>query len=57
MLVPLSRSTGWPDTAVMAAFSAGLVVSAVAGIVVGRLLDRHGPRTASWGRWPNAVDC
>lgn len=44
MLVPLSHSTGWADTTVMGAFSAGLVVSAAAGIVVGRLLDRLGPR-------------
>jgi MFS family permease len=44
MLVPLSHSTGWPDPAVMGAFSAGLLVSAVAGIAVGRLLDRLGPR-------------
>ena len=44
MLVPLSHSTGWPDLAVMSAFSAGLLLSGVAGIVVGRLLDRFGPR-------------
>ncbi len=44
MLVPLSHSTGWPGPAVMGAFSAGLLVSAAAGIVVGRLLDRLGPR-------------
>jgi hypothetical protein len=39
-----SGSTGWPDQAVMNAFSARLLMSAVAGIVVGRLLDRLGPR-------------
>ena len=44
MLVPLSHSTGRTDPAVMDAFSAGLLVSAVAGIAVGRLLDRVGPR-------------
>lgn len=44
MASPLSRSTGWPVTAITAAFSAGLVVSAIAGIGVGRLLDRYGPR-------------
>jgi predicted MFS family arabinose efflux permease len=44
MLVPLSHSTGWPEPTVMGAFSAGLLVSAVAGIAVGRLLDRFGPR-------------
>lgn len=36
--------TGWSATAVTGAFSAGLAVSAIAGIPVGRLLDRHGPR-------------
>ncbi|MCW2734830.1 MAG: major facilitator transporter [Mycobacterium sp.] len=36
--------TGWSAPAVTAAFSAGLVTSALAGIVVGRWLDRHGPR-------------
>jgi predicted MFS family arabinose efflux permease len=44
MLVPLGHATGWPDPAVMGAFSCGLLVSAVAGIGVGRLLDRIGPR-------------
>jgi MFS family permease len=44
MLAPLSHSTGWPVQTVMGAFSAGLVVSALAGIAVGRLLDRFGPR-------------
>jgi MFS family permease len=44
MVAPLSRSTGWPASLVMGAFSAGLLVSALAGIPVGRLLDRFGPR-------------
>lgn len=36
--------TGWTATTLSAAFSAALLVSALAGIVVGRWLDRHGPR-------------
>ncbi|MBO0805241.1 MAG: MFS transporter, partial [Nocardiopsaceae bacterium] len=44
MAAPLSRDTGWPVTEVMGAFSAGLVVCALAGIGTGRLLDRIGPR-------------
>ena len=36
--------TGWSAAAVTGAFSAGLAVSALAGIPVGRLLDRRGPR-------------
>ena len=40
----IARDTGWSISTVTAAFSAGLVVSALVGIPVGRLLDRHGPR-------------
>ncbi len=40
----ISGDTGWSASAVTAAFSAGLVIAAVSGIVVGRWLDRHGPR-------------
>jgi MFS family permease len=40
----ISADTGWSIAAVTAGFSLGLVVAAVAGIPVGRLLDRYGPR-------------
>ncbi len=40
----IADETGWPLTGVMLAFSAGLVVSAAAGVVVGRWLDDRGPR-------------
>ncbi|WP_197375249.1 MFS transporter [Mycolicibacterium baixiangningiae] len=40
----ISADTGWSAPAVTAAFSAGLVTSAVMGIPVGRWLDRIGPR-------------
>jgi MFS family permease len=43
-LSAITDDTGWSANATTAAFSAGLVVSAVAGIPVGRLLDRAGPR-------------
>lgn len=36
--------TGWSRTAVTAAFSAGLLMGALAGAPVGRLIDRRGPR-------------
>jgi MFS family permease len=36
--------TGWTASATTAAFSVSLVTSALAGIVVGRVLDRVGPR-------------
>jgi MFS family permease len=42
----ITADTGWSASAVAAAFSAALVVSAGAGIPLGRLLDRHGPRWA-----------
>jgi MFS family permease len=40
----LSADTGWSVPTATAAFSAGLVVSALVGIPIGRLLDRVGPR-------------
>ena len=40
----ISADTGWSVAAVTAGFSLGLVVAAVAGIPIGRLLDRYGPR-------------
>ncbi|MGO4227447.1 MFS transporter [Arthrobacter sp. YAF34] len=41
---PISEDTGWDPALVTGAFSAGLMVSAAAGIFVGRILDRTGPR-------------
>lgn len=43
-LVPISQDTGWSVAAMTAAFSAGLIVSAFAGVRVGHSLDRTGPR-------------
>ncbi|GAB3534988.1 MFS transporter [Arthrobacter tecti] len=43
-LVPISDDTGWSIAAMTAAFSAGLIVSALVGVRVGRALDRTGPR-------------
>lgn len=40
----ISADTGWSVTTATAAFSMGLVVSAIVGIPVGRLLQRRGPR-------------
>jgi MFS family permease len=40
----ISADTGWPVSTITAAFSAGLVVSALVGVWSGRLLDRIGPR-------------
>ena len=42
---PISEDTGWDPALVTGAFSSGLLVSAAAGIFVGRILDRTGPRT------------
>lgn len=40
----ISADTGWSTALVTAAYSAGLVVSALLGIPVGKVLDRRGPR-------------
>lgn len=40
----LARQTGWPVTTATGAFSVGALVSAVAGVGVGRMIDRRGPR-------------
>ncbi|WP_282793095.1 MFS transporter [Streptomyces sp. CC224B] len=40
----ITAATGWSAGATTAAFSLGLVVSALAGIRVGRILDQRGPR-------------
>jgi MFS family permease len=45
----ISADTSWSIPAVTAGFSIGLVVSAVAGVPVGRLLDRVGPRPVMTG--------
>lgn len=41
----ITMATGWSATATTAAFSAALLMSAVAGIRIGRILDARGPRT------------
>lgn len=41
----IAAETGWPLALVTALFSISLLVSALCGIVVGRLLDARGPRT------------
>ncbi|GGT53833.1 MFS transporter [Streptomyces kurssanovii] len=41
----ITADTGWSTSATMAAFSLALVVSGLAGIRVGRIIDQHGPRT------------
>ncbi|WP_304608803.1 MFS transporter [Glycomyces amatae] len=44
LLGDLTADTGWSTAAVMGAFSIGLAASALAGIGVGHVLDRRGPR-------------
>ena len=43
-LVPMREDLGWSTAELTGAFSLAILVSAVAGIPVGRYLDRHGPR-------------
>jgi MFS family permease len=40
----ITAATGWPTRATTAAFSLAVVVSALVGIGVGRIVDRRGPR-------------
>ncbi|MEW2135708.1 MFS transporter [Streptomyces sp. NPDC005409] len=40
----ITAATGWSPAATTAAFSGALLVSALAGIPLGRVLDRRGPR-------------
>ena len=44
LLQPMADDTGWSPVFLTAAFSTGLIVSGVSGIVVGRRLDVRGPR-------------
>ncbi|MGH3309827.1 MAG: MFS transporter [Streptomyces sp.] len=44
LLPHLTAETGWSGTAATGAFSAALLVSALLGIPLGRVLDRRGPR-------------
>ncbi|MFD5102997.1 MFS transporter [Streptomyces albidochromogenes] len=40
----ITADTGWSQAAITAAFSGALLVSALAGVPIGRILDRRGPR-------------
>ncbi|MER5400498.1 MFS transporter [Streptomyces sp. NPDC002599] len=44
LLPHLTADTGWSTNAATGAFSLALLVSAVVGIPIGRILDRRGPR-------------
>lgn len=43
-LVPMQQETGWSLALLTGAYSLALLLSGVSAPVVGRLLDRHGPR-------------
>ena len=45
----VTADTGWSAASTTAAFSAALLLSAVAGILVGRVIDRRGPRVVMTG--------
>ena len=42
-LAPMQAELGWSRSALTGAFSLALLISGVAGLLVGRWLDRHGP--------------
>lgn len=43
-VAPIAQDTGWSHTAITGALSLALVISAVAGLRVGKILDTKGPR-------------
>jgi sugar phosphate permease len=43
-ILPMEADLGWSRTQITGAFSLSLLVSGIAGIPMGRWLDRHGPR-------------
>ncbi|MQA94325.1 MAG: MFS transporter, partial [Streptosporangiales bacterium] len=49
VVAEVTRDTGWATATAMAAFSTGAITSALAGVVVGRLIDAHGPRPVMTG--------
>ncbi|MET9956250.1 MFS transporter [Streptomyces sp. NPDC006339] len=49
LLSRITADTGWSTSAATAAFSLALLVSAVAGIPIGRMLDRRGPHLVMTG--------
>jgi MFS family permease len=44
LLVPMQEATGWSAAAITGAYSLALLVSGLAGLRVGRLLDQRSPR-------------
>lgn len=43
-LAPMQEELGWSRAAMTGAFSLALLLSGLAGVLIGRWLDRHGPR-------------
>ncbi|HEV2128919.1 MAG TPA: MFS transporter [Thermomicrobiales bacterium] len=43
-ILPMEADLGWTRSQITGAFSLALIVSGIAGIPIGRWLDRHGPR-------------
>lgn len=43
-IAPMHQELGWPQSSITVAFSIALVCTGLAGIVIGRVLDRRGPR-------------
>ena len=54
---PMAAETGWSQSSIFGAYSAGLVVSAFIGIPLGWLLERRGPRYLMTGASLLVVPC
>ena len=54
---PMAAETGWSQSSIFGAYSAGLVVSAFVGVPLGWLLERRGPRYLMTGGALLVVPC
>ncbi|QHC02413.1 MFS transporter [Epidermidibacterium keratini] len=57
MLDAITADTGWSATSASAAFSTGLIVSALIGVPTGWLLERYGPRVVMTAGSALAAPC
>ena len=56
VLAPMEAETGWSRSAIAGAFTLGLLVSGLAAVPAGRLVDRYGGRgPIAWGGLAGAV--
>jgi len=52
-IAPMHQELGWPQANITIAFSIALLCTGLAGIIIGRILDRHGPRLVMNSSYPS----